>query len=72
MLSKGKKLMNDKTIIQGWNITQGDYIHSRRHDKEIEKEENSAFKRKGILFSVSAIVMLGSYFGIMMLVSNHI
>ncbi len=64
--------MNNKSTIRGWDISQGDYIHSRRKDKEIEREEISFLKRKGILLSVSAIVVLGSYFGIMILMSNHI
>ncbi len=65
----GMIIMDNKTIIRGWSITEGDYMHSRRLEKEIQDKEKFQFK-KSFLFPVSLLVALGSFFVIIGLLTH--
>ena len=62
--------MSDKTLVRGWSISQGDYLRDPEYDDEFIKAKTVKSTVERAIFSVSAVLALGSFFGIMTYFTN--
>ena len=62
--------MSDKTLINGWTISHGDYLRDPEYDDEFIKNKAQKKVTEKIVFSVAAIVAFSSFFGLMTIMAN--
>ena len=64
--------MDNKTVIRGWTIAEGDYMHARRLEKEAEEADTAKDPKafvKNLVFSMSAVLVIGSCLALITLFS---
>ncbi len=64
--------MSDKTLVRGWSISQGDYLRDPEYDDEFIKAKTVKTTVERTIFSFSAVLALGSFFGVMTYFTNFI
>jgi hypothetical protein len=62
--------MSEKTLINGWTISHGDYLRDPEYDEGFIKTKANKKVIERVAFSVGAVLAFGGFFGLMTLFVN--
>jgi hypothetical protein len=62
--------MSERSIIQGWSITQGDYQRDPEYDDQFIRGKKNQVVFKKAVFSIGAVIAVGVFIGIMSVMTH--